>query len=306
MRKMFAVFMMTAAVVAVSSAAMAKQNIEGKAVTYSAGGVTMKGYLAYDKDIKGKRPGVLVVHEWWGLNDYARKRARMLAQLGYTALAVDMYGGGKEAKHPGDAEKFSSALMKDFSTAKARFLAAQEFLKKQKTVDPEKMAAIGYCFGGGVVLNMARQGVDLKGVASFHGSLAAVQPAQPGAVKAKILVLHGADDKFTTPEQIESFKQEMKSVGADYRFITYPGAMHSFTNPDADRYAKEFKLPLGYNADADKQSWEELKKFFAAIFARKAAAAYCGTRRSSAACRGRFNEQIETRRRGETGCYTPL
>jgi dienelactone hydrolase len=266
MKKLFVVFLIVAAA-AVATPAEAKQNIEGKAATYSADGVTMKGYLAYDKDLKGMRPGVLVVHEWWGLNDYARKRARMLARLGYTALAVDMYGGGKEAKHPDDAGKFSSALMKDFPTAKARFLAAQEFLKKQKTVDPEKMAAIGYCFGGGVVLNMARQGVDLKGVASFHGGLAAVQPAQPGGVKAKILVLHGADDKFTTPEQIDSFKEEMKSAGADFQFISYPGAMHSFTNPDADRYGKKFKLPLGYNAEADKESWEELQRFFKAIFA---------------------------------------
>jgi dienelactone hydrolase len=267
MKKMLIGLLVAAAILALSTAAMAKQNIQGKGVTYSADGVTMKGYLAYDANIKGRRPGVLVVHEWWGLNDYARKRARMLAQLGYTALAVDMYGSGKEAKHPDDAGKFSSALMKDFATAKERFLAAQELLKKQNTVDPDKMAAIGYCFGGGVVLNMARQGVDLKGVASFHGGLAAVQPAQSGTVKAKILVLHGADDKFTTPEQIDSFKEEMKNAGADFQFISYPGAMHSFTNPDADRYGKKFKLPLGYNAEADKQSWEELKRFFKVIFA---------------------------------------
>jgi dienelactone hydrolase len=141
-----------------------------------------------------------------------------------------------------------------------------DFLKLQPTVDPTRIAAIGYCFGGGVVLNMARQGVDLKGVASFHGGLTAVKPAQPGSVKAKILVLHGADDKLITSDQIEAFKQEMKSAGADFQFISYPGAVHSFTNPEADAYGKIFNLPLAYNANADKQSWNDLKKFLDTIF----------------------------------------
>ncbi|HXX80872.1 MAG TPA: dienelactone hydrolase family protein [Thermodesulfovibrionales bacterium] len=252
-------------VLAGTASAAAKPDIEGKEVSYRATGVEMKGYLAYDRNVTGERPGVLVVHEWWGLNEYARKRARMLAEMGYTALAVDMYGGGKQAMHPDDAGKFSSELMKNFDTAKARFVAALDFLKKQPTVDPERIAAIGYCFGGGIVLNMARQGVDLKGVASFHGSLAAVKPAQQG-VKAKLLVLHGADDKFVTSEQIVAFKQEMTNAGADFRLIEYPGAIHSFTNPDADEYAKKFNLPLGYNAEADKKSWEELTKFLGKIF----------------------------------------
>lgn len=246
--------------------ASANTSIRGEAVDYSSQGVVMKGYLAYDENIKGKRPGVLVVHEWWGHNEYVRKRARMLAELGYTALAVDMYGDGKQAMHPDEAGKFSSELMKDFDIAKARFLAALDFLKEQPTVDPNRIAATGYCFGGGIVLNMARQGVDIQGVASFHGSLTAIKPAQPGAVKAKILVLHGADDKFITPEQIAAFRQEMKITGADYQFISYPGVIHSFTNPDADAYAKKFNLPLAYNADADRKSWEELKKFFNTIF----------------------------------------
>jgi dienelactone hydrolase len=250
----------------VAGIASAKPDVEGKEVSYSAQGVVMKGYLAYDKNIKGKRPGVLVVHEWWGHNEYARKRARMLAEMGYTALAVDMYGDGKQAMHPDDAGKFSSEVMKNFDVANARFLAAMEFLKKQPEVNQDQIAAIGYCFGGGVVLNMARQGADLKGVASFHGSLAAVRPAQPGAVKARVLVLHGGDDKFTTPEQIEAFKKEMNDAGVDFRFIVYPGAIHSFTNPAADEYAKRFNLPLGYNADADHKSWEELRKFLGTIF----------------------------------------
>jgi len=246
--------------------AAAEPKIKGKTVEYSAQGVVMKGYLAYDENIKGKRPGVLVVHEWWGLNEYARKRSKMLAELGYTALAVDMYGNGKVVMHPDDAGKFSSELMKNFDVAKTRFIAAMDFLKLQPTVDPTRIAAIGYCFGGGVVLNMARQGVDLKGVASFHGGLTAVKPAQPGNVKAKILVLDGADDKFIPPEQVDAFKQEMKSAGADFQFISYPGAVHSFTNPDADAYGKKFNLPLAYNANADKKSWNELKKFLNTIF----------------------------------------
>lgn len=246
--------------------ATAEPKIVGKAVEYSAQDVVMKGYLAYDENIKGKRPGVLVIHEWWGLNDYARKRARMLAELGYTGLAVDMYGEGKEAMHPDDAGKFSSELMKNFDVAKIRFMAATDFLKRQATVDPTRIAAIGYCFGGGVVLNMARQGVDLKGVASFHGSLNAVKPAQVSNVKAKILVLHGGDDKFIPTEQIEAFKQEMKSAGVDFQFFSYPGALHSFTNPEADALGKKFNMAIAYNADADRKSWDELKKFLSSIF----------------------------------------
>jgi dienelactone hydrolase len=253
-------------VLGIVSVATAEPKIAGKTVEYSAQGVVMKGYLAYDESIKGKRPGVMVVHEWWGLDDYARKRARMLADLGYTALAVDMYGEGKVASHPDDAGRFASELMKNFDVAKTRFMAAMDLLKRQETVDPTAIAAIGYCFGGGVVLNMAREGVDLKGVASFHGGLTAVKPAQPGSVKAKILVLNGSADKFTTPEQIKAFKQEMKAAGVDFKFISYPGAMHSFTNPEADVWGKKFNLPVAYNANADKKSWDELKKFLKMVF----------------------------------------
>ena len=255
-----------AAVLLFAGTALAETKIEGKTVEYSAQGVVMKGYLAYPENLKGRQPGVLVVHEWWGLNDYARRRARMLAELGYTALAVDMYGEGKLAAHPDDAGKFSSELMKNFDVAKARFMAALDFLKQQPTVDPTRIAAIGYCFGGGVVLNIARQGVDLKGVASFHGALMAVKPAQPGMVKAKILVLTGADDKFVPPEQVESFEKEMKAAGAGFQVISYPGAVHSFTNPEATALGKKFDLSLAYNADADKKSWLELQRFLDKIF----------------------------------------
>ena len=243
----------------------AAPKIKGETVDYKAGGMTMKGYLAYDENIKGKRPGVLVVHEWWGLNEYSRKRARMLAELGYTALAVDMYGEGKTATHPDDAIKFSSETMKNFPVAKERFEAAMKFLKKQRTVDPARIAAIGFCFGGGVVLNMARQGEDLKAVASFHGSLAAVKPAQAGKVKAKIRVYNGEADKFTSQQTIDAFMQEMRDANVDFQFINYPGAVHAFTNPEADELGKKFNLPLAYNAEADKRSWEDMTNFFADV-----------------------------------------
>jgi len=240
--------------------------IVGTTVEYSAQGVVMKGYLAYDENVKGKRAGVLVVPEWWGLNDYARRRARMLAELGYTSLAVDMYGEGKVVTTPDEAGKLSSGAMKDFDVAKARFMAAVDFLKGQATVDPNRIAAIGYCFGGGVVLNMARQGVDLKGVVSFHGSLTGVKPAQPGSVRAKILVLNGGADKFITPEQIEAFNQEMKAAGASFQFISYPDALHSFTNSEATELGKKFNMPIAYNAKADKESWSKMKGFLSTVF----------------------------------------
>lgn len=240
--------------------------VVGKDVTYSAGDTTLKGYLAMDTAISGKHPGVLVVHEWWGHNEYARKRARMLADLGYTALAVDMYGGGKTASHPDDAGKFAGEVRNNMPAAIARFRAAMELLQSQPEVDRSEIAAIGYCFGGGVVLEMARRGMDLKAVASFHGNLGTSEPAQPGKVKAKVLVLNGDADPFTRPEQIAAFKQEMNAAGADYKFIGYPGAKHSFTNPAADSFGQKFNLPLQYNAEADKQSWEELQIFFAGIF----------------------------------------
>ena len=247
-------------------AVTAHGEVRGEPVEYVVGGTTMKGYLAYDDSFSGKRPGILVVHEWWGNNDYTRKRARMLAELGYVALAADMYGEGKQARHPDDAKKFSAEIRKNMPLARERFLAARKVLEDFKFTDPKRIGAIGYCFGGGVVLQMARDGVDLAGVVSFHGGLATESPAKPGSVKAKILVLTGADDKFVPPEQVEAFRREMKAAGADFRIISYPGALHAFTNPEADSYAKQFNMPIAYNADADKKSWAEMKAFFKDIF----------------------------------------
>jgi dienelactone hydrolase len=240
--------------------------VEGREVQYTAGGTTLKGYLAWDGAVAGQRPGVLVVHEWWGHNEYARRRARMLAELGYVALAVDMYGDGKTAAHPEDAGKFAGELTKNAEVTKARFLAGLEFLRAQPQTDPSRIAAIGYCMGGGVVLNMARAGLELRGVASFHGSLNAVVTAAPGGIKAKIIVFHGADDSFVPAEAVAAFKQEMADAKADLKFIAYPGVVHSFTNPDADEYAKKFQMPLAYNAEADRLSWEELRGFLTDVF----------------------------------------
>jgi dienelactone hydrolase len=244
-----------------------KPDIKTEEVAYTGDSITMKGYIAYDASLSSKRPGVLVVHEWWGHNEYARKRARMLAELGYVAFALDLYGGGQKADHPEDAGKFAAAIMQNMPGAKARFLAALDVLKSNALTDPTRLAAIGYCFGGGIVLNMARLGVDLKGVVSFHGSLGAMQPAQAGAVKAAVLVCNGADDPFTTTEQIEAFKKEMTDANVRFTFVSYTGAKHSFTNPDADTLGKKFNIPLAYNASADTASWSEMRTFFSSVFA---------------------------------------
>lgn len=228
-------------------------------VTYPAGSVTARGFLAAPEG-DGNHPGVLVVHEWWGLNHYARQRAEKLAALGYVALAVDMYGDGKVANHPNDAGAFAGAVMRDLPEARKRFLAALDFLAKQPEVDYTKLAAIGYCFGGGIVLQMAREGApELRAVASFHGSLD-LQYRKSDQPFAKILVCHGEADTFVTPETIQSFKLQMNTNG-NLTFISYPGALHGFTNPDATTKAREFGLNIGYDAKADAQSWTELKSF---------------------------------------------
>jgi dienelactone hydrolase len=247
----------------------AQAAVKGEEVSYKAGNTTLKGYLAYDDAVKGKRPGVLVVHEWWGHNEYARERARMLAGLGYTALALDMYGDGHQAHHPDEAGKFSGEVRKNLAMAKQRFGAAVGVLMKHPTVDRNNIAAIGYCFGGAIVLEMARQGEPLKGVVSFHGSLNTDQPARAGKVKARVLVAHGADDPFVPAAQVEAFKQEMDSAKVNYKFIAYPGAKHGFTSKEADENGRKFNLPLAYNAEADQKSWAEMQAFFKEIFVAK-------------------------------------
>lgn len=244
----------------------ATPNVVGKEVVYESGGLTMKGYLAYDENMRGKRPGVIVVHEWWGHNEHSRNSANKLAAMGYTAFALDMYGDGKTASHPDDAGAFVGAVMNDFAVAKERFNAALAVLKADEHCNTEEIAAIGYCFGGGVVLNMARQGSDLDAVATFHGSIGAIEPAQPGSVKGKILVMNGADDSFLPQEAIDEFKSEMEAAQVDYEFVNYPGAIHGFTNPAADENGKKFGLPLAYSKEADQQSWEKLTTFLDVVF----------------------------------------
>ncbi len=244
----------------------ARADVTTREVTYPAGDVTAKGLLALPGG-EGKHPGILVVHEWWGINDYARERAKMLAELGYVALAVDMYGDGKRADHPDDAGAFAKAVMGDLPTATKRFEAAMKFLSEQPEVDAAKIAAIGYCFGGGVVLQMAASGIDgLDAVVSFHGSLGATVPEGTNPA-ARMLVLTGTADEFVPDEQVKAFEKRMKDAGANVTVIEYPGAEHSFTNPAADLIAAEFGIEVGYDSHADRASWGEMKEFLSGVFA---------------------------------------
>ncbi|GAB4201943.1 MAG: dienelactone hydrolase family protein [Wenzhouxiangellaceae bacterium] len=234
-------------------------HITTEAIEYKADGLTLHGWLAWDASVEGARPGVLVVHEWWGLNEHSRQRAEALAKLGYTALAVDMYGDGKTADHPKKAGEFVAEVMRNADSARQRFEAALRVLRDHPSVNPQQTAAIGYCFGGGVVLNMARMGVDLDVVGSFHGSLNAVEQAEPGRIKARIAVYNGAADPFVPAEQVAAFKAEMDAAGADYQFIDYPATVHAFTNPQADDNGRKFDLPLAYNRLADESSWQHFQ-----------------------------------------------
>ncbi len=238
--------------------------IHSEFIEYEIAGESFRGYISYDDEITVKRPGVIVVHEWWGHNSYARKRAEMLAALGYTAFALDMYGANKLADHPENAKKLMQSVLKDISVAETRFNAAKQILQNHATVDSNKIAAIGYCFGGGNVLHMAQQGVDLAGVVSFHGTLTVSPVTNP--VTAKILVFNGAADPFIKSEQITAFKQHMQTIKADMEFINYPGVQHSFTNPEANEFGQRYNLPLRYDAKADQDSWQKMNEFLNKIF----------------------------------------
>ncbi len=241
-------------------------NIHTENVSYTANATTLNGYLAYDESSGAKRPGILVVHEWWGLTDYIRRRARMLAELGYTALAVDMYGSGKTADNPDDAGSLMNAVLQDMAQGEARLKASHELLKDQPTTDAAHVVAIGYCFGGAMALHAARIGMDLDAVVSFHGALGSAHKPAPGGVRARILVCHGAADSLVPDDDIAAFKQEMDEAGADYEFVAYEGALHGFTNPDADENAKKYGLPLGYSAETDRLSWQAMQAFFKSTF----------------------------------------
>jgi dienelactone hydrolase len=238
-------------------------SVKTRELEYRAGDTALQGFIAWDDAARGRRPGVLVVHEWWGLNEHARNQARRLAEAGYVGFALDMYGKGKVTTHPQDAQAFVSEVTKDPAVLAARFNAALEQLKRDPHVDTTRIAAIGYCFGGAVVLGMARSGADLAAVVTFHGALATTSPAQPGKVKARVLVLAGGADPFVPPEQLEAFKREMQAAGARFEVTTYPGAKHGFTNPDAAKYG----MPqLAYDAAADRESWAAMLKLFKEIW----------------------------------------
>jgi dienelactone hydrolase len=231
---------------------------------YDLEGTKLSGFLAYPKSAQ-KAPGILVVHEWWGHTDYARKRAKMLADLGYVAFALDMYGDGKVANHPKEANAFMMEVMGNAELARARFEKALNILKNQPMVDAENIASVGYCMGGSLSLNMGRSGLPLKAVVSFHGGLAGLAPVAEGSVHSKFLVLNGAEDPFVTAEAKATFKQEMDAAKTNYEFIEYPGAMHGFTNPGADEKGTAYGLPLKYNAEADQASWKRMQDFLTEV-----------------------------------------
>ena len=255
------------ALLALSLAAPAFAAIKETPVTYKDGDTTLKGFVVYDSAKKGKRPGIIVVHEWWGITKHMHNEARRLAREGYTAFIADMYGDAKTADNPKDAGALSGGVMKAPQTMESRFNAARAELAKQPSVDASRIGAVGYCFGGAVVLNMARAGADLAGVAGFHASLGLNTPAPaPGSVKAKILVLNGADDPFIKKEQYVQFKSDLDAAKADYNVITYPGAVHAFTNPEATALGKKFNLPLRYDAKVNREAEAEASRFFAGVF----------------------------------------
>jgi dienelactone hydrolase len=219
--------------------------------------------LYYDDSLNQTSAGVVVVHEWWGMDDYTRSRARQLAEAGYSAVAVDMYGHGKVAQHPGDAKAFMNAALTDPKSMNARFNAALKALASAPNVDPERHYAIGYCFGGAVVLNQARMGANLAGVASFHGSLGTENPATPGTIKARLLVATGADDPMVPATQVGEFVVEMSNAGAELELLSFPGVVHGFTNPAASAKGQEHDMPLAYDAHADARSWQALLEMLA-------------------------------------------
>ncbi len=238
-------------------------------ITYTSGDASdsavMDGYIVYDSNIEGNRPVVFVVHEWWGLNDYPKMRARELAKLGYIAMAVDIFGDGKHGDDPDAAGKLAAPFYQNPQLAKDRFDAAVKKLSGYSQADTTKMAGIGYCFGGGLLLNIARMGENLNGVVSFHGSLLGT-PANKDLLKAKILVCHGAADPFVPQADVDMFKKQMDSIGAVYTFKAYPGATHAFTNPAATATGEKFKIPIKYDAAADSASWKDMKEFFGQLF----------------------------------------
>ena len=245
------------------AATVAQAKIQTKTVEYKQGDVTLEGYLAWDDATPGKRPGVLVIHEWTGLGSYVKMRCEKLAALGYVAFGADIYGKGVRPTTPQDAGLQAGIYSKDRALMRARAIAGLDQLKAQPNVDTTKIAAIGYCFGGKCALELARSGANIAGVVSFHGALDTPTPADARNIKCKILALHGAADPFVTPDIVNGFEKEMTDAGVDWQLIKYSGAVHAFTNPDA---GNDPSNGAAYNAKADARSWEAMKQFFAEIF----------------------------------------
>jgi dienelactone hydrolase len=235
--------------------------VKTETVEYKDGSTVLEGYIAYDDANDKPRPGILVIHDWTGLQDYAKRRTTMLAEMGYVAFAADIYGKGVRPTDQKECVVESGKYRNDLPLLRKRVLLALDELKKSKLVQADKLAAIGYCFGGSSVLELARSGADVKGVVSFHGGLKTSMPADPGAIKAKILVCHGADDKFVNND-VPGFKEEMEKSKADMTFIAYPGAVHSFTKKEA---GDDPSKGQAYNEKADLESWAEMRKFFAKV-----------------------------------------
>ena len=251
---------------ALLSAAAAQAKVVGKTIDYEQGGEKLKGYLAYDDAKSGPRPGVLVIHEWWGLNDYIKHRAEQLAQMGYVAFAADMYGGAKTTRDPKQAQEWMTAAVQAPGLLAARSKASLDILRQQPQTDKKHLAAIGFCFGGGTVLQLAYSGEPLDGVVTFHGSLAAPDETQAKQIRTSIVILHGAEDGFVKPETIESVRKSLDAAKVDWYMVSYANAVHAFTNPDAD----SFHIPgIGYNEKAAKRSWEEMQRFFNEKFGKK-------------------------------------
>ena len=236
-------------------------NVKEETVNYSADSVNMQGFIAFNDADSSKRPVVLIVHEWWGLTDYPKERARQLAKLGYLAMAVDMFGNGKTASNPDEAKALAGPFYSNPQMAKARFDAAMEKVKTYPQADPNNIAVIGYCFGGAIALNMARMGEDLKGAVSFHGNLLGVPPDK-NFLKAEVLVCHGDSDKFVSQEEVAKFSHQMDSIGAKYTVKHYANSTHAFTNPAATETGKKFSMPIEYNAAADSASFNDMLTFF--------------------------------------------
>jgi dienelactone hydrolase len=245
------------------SSVQASAAIQTKVIEYKDGNQVLEGYLAYDDAIKGKRPGVLVVHEWNGLQDYAKKRTEDLAKLGYVGFAADIYGKGIRPKNPQESAVQAKIYRSDRKFMRSRAIAGLEVLQKYPLTDSKRIAAIGYCFGGGTVLELARSGASVAGVVSFHGNLDTPNPSDAKNIKGRVLVLHGANDPIVPPEQVKGFETEMLQAKANWQLISYPGAVHGFTNPESGNDASK---GVAYNESADKSSWQVMKGFFRKIF----------------------------------------